>query len=61
MTAERLHDLYRSRPFRPFVIHLADGRKITVQHHEFPAIGPEGRTVLVYQSEESFDSSISRS
>jgi hypothetical protein len=37
------------------VIQLADGREITVHHREFLAIGPAGRTVVVYQPDESFD------
>jgi hypothetical protein len=55
MTTERLRDLYRAQPFRPFVIHLADGREITVPHREFLALGPAGRTILVYQPDESFN------
>jgi hypothetical protein len=55
MTIEALRKLYDSQPFSPFVIHLADGRKFPVEHREFLALGPRGRTVIVYQLDESFD------
>ncbi len=54
MMIERFRDLYGAQPFRPFVIHLADGREIRVHHREFLALGPTGRTVIVYQPDESF-------
>lgn len=33
MTIEKLRDFYYAQPFRPFVIHLADGREIPVRRH----------------------------
>ena len=53
MTIERLHELYRAQPFRPFVIHLADGRDVPVLHREFMASVPTGRTIVVMQPDES--------
>jgi hypothetical protein len=47
MTIERLRDFYNAQPFRPFIIHLADGRQIPVQQREFIATAPSGRTVTV--------------
>ena len=35
MTIEKLKSVYLAQPFRPFVLHLADGRQIPVQHPEF--------------------------
>ena len=55
MTIERFRDLYSSQPFRSFIIHMADGRDLTVHHREFIALGPSGRTVLLYQPDESFN------
>ena len=50
MTVEQLRALCDARPFRPFTIHLADGREIPVNHREFIMPSPSGRSVLVYQS-----------
>lgn len=55
MTVERLRNLYEAQPFRPFIIHTSDGREVPVRHREFLALGPAGRTVIVYQPDESFD------
>jgi hypothetical protein len=53
MAIEKVRDVYRAEPFRPFVLHLADGRHILVPHREFMAIGPTGRTVIVYDEDEA--------
>ena len=55
MTAEQLKQLWRAEPFHPFTIHLADGRKIPVRHREFLMPSPSGRTVIVYQPDDSFN------
>ncbi len=55
MTIEQLRRLYQTRPFQPFTIHLADGRQIPVLHNEFLALSPSGRTLIVYQPDESFE------
>ena len=38
-----------------FTIHLADGRQLPVLHREFLAFAPSGRTVIVYQPDDSFN------
>jgi len=55
MTIQEIRRLYDARPFRPFDIHTADGRKIRVAHREFMATAPAARTVVVYQADGSFD------
>jgi hypothetical protein len=53
MTIERLREAHSARPFSPFVLHLADGRDLTVAHPESLAIAPSGRTVVVVQPDDS--------
>ena len=55
MVIEQLRRLYQAQPFRPFTMHLADGRELPVVHREFLAISPNGRTSIVYQPDESFN------
>lgn len=55
MTIEQFRNLLNAQPFAPFSIHLADGRQIPVVHREFVAQSPSGRTVIVYQPNESFN------
>ena len=55
MTLEHVRTLYDASPFRPFTLHLADGRAIPVQHREFLASAPSGRTVIVFQPDDSFN------
>jgi hypothetical protein len=55
MTIEKLRVLYDAQPFRPFIMHLADGRQIPVQHREFIAGAPSGRTVVVFQPDDSMN------
>jgi hypothetical protein len=53
MTIEQLRTMYSAQPFRPFVIHLADGREVPVHHREFIMTVPSGRTVIVCQPDDT--------
>jgi len=55
MTIDRLKELYEAQPFRPFTIHLADGRAIPVHHRDFIMAVPSGRTVVVAQPDDSMN------
>jgi hypothetical protein len=55
MTIDQIRRLYEAQPFRPFTLHLADGRQLSVVHREFMASSPSGRTVIVYQPDDSFN------
>jgi hypothetical protein len=55
MTIEQVRNLYSSQPFQPLVIHLADGRHVPVRHRDFIMPAPSGRTMIVYQSDDSFN------
>jgi len=54
MTAEQFRMMRDANPFRPFTVHLADGRSLSVPHRDFVSQSPAGRTIIVYGSEESF-------
>ena len=54
MTVEQLKNVQGARPFQPFTIHMGDGRSFRVDHPEFLARSPSGRTIIVYQPDESF-------
>jgi hypothetical protein len=51
MTIEQIRQFYDAQPFQPFVIHLADGREIPVLGREFMMRAPNGRTIAVYQAD----------
>ena len=53
MTIEQLRNAYEMKPFRSFVIHLADGREIAVLSREFIMTVPSGRTIVVAQPDDS--------
>jgi hypothetical protein len=55
MTLEQIRNVFRAQPFQPFVIHLADGRGIPVRHPDFMLPAPSGRTIIVYQPDDSFN------
>lgn len=55
MTIERIRELYDVQPFHPFVIHLADGRAIPVVSREFIASAPSGRTIVIFQPDDSMN------
>ena len=55
MTIEQIRNFYNAESFQPFVIHLADGREIPVLSREFMISAPSGRTVIVYQPDDSWN------
>ncbi len=55
MTVEQVRQFYKTEPFQPFVMHLADGRAISVISREFMNFSPSGRTTIVYQPDDSFN------
>ena len=52
MTIEQLREAYHTEPFRPFTLHLADGREIQVPSREVILPAPNGRTIAVYVDED---------
>jgi hypothetical protein len=54
-TIEQLRIVYNAQPFQPFLVYLADGQNVPVRHREFLMPSPSGRTVIVYQPDDSFN------
>jgi hypothetical protein len=54
MTIEQLRLIHQATPFRPFTMHLADGRQIRVLHREFLSHSPSGRTIIVHHEDDTF-------
>lgn len=55
MRHEQIRELLRSQPFRPFTIHLPEGRAVEVVHHDFALLSPDGRTLIAYGPDSSFN------
>ncbi len=49
MTTIQVKELWQAKPFKPFIIHLEDGRKLAVKRPEFMWLPPGGRTIVVAQ------------
>jgi hypothetical protein len=54
MTVEQLRNVHHAQPFRPFTIHMGDGRSFYVKHPDFISRSESGRTVVVHGPDESF-------
>lgn len=54
MTTEQFKTTLHLQPFRAFTIRMADGRTFEVTHPDFVAQSPSGRTVIVFQPDESY-------
>ncbi len=48
MNVDVLRRVHRARPFRPFRLHLVDGREVSVTHPENLIVTSDGRSVAVY-------------
>ena len=54
MKLDELRELHQARPFRPFAIHTADGRKFPIPHSEFLALEPGGTIAIVFRTNHTF-------
>ncbi len=55
MPPDQLRLAYNAQPFKPFIIRMADGRDITVEHREFMTIAPSGRFTIVVRPDDSYE------
>jgi hypothetical protein len=55
MTIEQIRAAYQAHPFRPFIIHIADGSQVPVQSREFISPAPSGRTIVVWQPNDTMN------
>lgn len=54
MTIPQLRAAQNAAPFRPFDVHMADGRSFHVPHPDFLSMSPTGRTVIIYEQDDVF-------
>lgn len=54
MNTAILRELHEARPFVPFTLTLADGRKLPVIHNEFLYFFPSGRAAMVTHRDDRF-------
>lgn len=55
MNVEQVRRMLQAQPFQPFEIYLADGRSLPVDHPEFLAITPPGRTISIGLNDGTFE------
>jgi hypothetical protein len=54
MTIEQFKTTLHLQPFKPFTIRMADDRSFQVSHPDFVAQSPTGRTVIVFDRDDSY-------
>ena len=47
MRADKIREAKQAQPFKPFVMHLADGREFSVNHPDFLFVGPVARIIIL--------------
>jgi hypothetical protein len=55
MTIEQLRQSHSAQPFKPFDLHLADSRSLSVDHPEQLAISRSGRTIGVARPDDTIE------
>jgi len=55
MNRRNLEEFLDRQPFHPFLVHLADGRNISVGHREFVFFPPGAQETIIYQPDGSFE------
>jgi hypothetical protein len=51
MTSATIRAAMHNQPFRPFTLHLADGRSFTITHPDLIAVSQNGREAICYDEE----------
>jgi hypothetical protein len=51
MSVSTIRDAINAQPFRPFTVHVADQRTFTIPHPEFVSIGPQNRTLVIWNED----------
>ena len=55
MKSDEIRKLLHAQPFRPFIVHVADGGRLLVKHEDYVALAPSGREMLVYRHDKADD------
>jgi len=55
MKHEKIRELIRNQPFKPFSVYLPEGREVRIWHHDFARLSPEGRTLVVFDKNGGMD------
>ena len=55
MTIEQMREMNAARPFRPYAVHLADGRSLDIDHPEFLMFSRTGRTIAVSKPNDTIE------
>ena len=52
MAPDKVREALRVLPFKPFVVELAGGKRVTVKHPDYAQLSPAGRTLIVFTNDD---------
>ena len=52
MTIKAIQEAVHQTPFRPFNLHITDGRTVEVPHPDYIAFAPTGQTITIYAEDD---------
>jgi hypothetical protein len=55
MAPDRIRDLLKAVPFKPFTVELGSGKRVPVKHPDYALLSPAGRTLVVHNDEENME------
>ncbi len=55
MAGKQIREMYEATPFRPFRVHMANGKSADVPHPEFMHLSPSGQRLIVDSSDDAFE------
>ena len=54
MTINEFRNALNAAPFRPFIIHLADGKTVPVVHPDYVLVTGQGRTAIISRPQDDW-------
>ena len=55
MAPDRIREVIRATPFRPFTAELGGGKRVSVTHTDYASLSPAGRTLIVYDDRDGME------
>lgn len=52
MAPDRLRNQLKTLPFRPFTVELGSGKRVFIEHLDYAALSPAGRTLVIFHRDE---------
>ena len=55
MAPDRIRQLIRTIPFKPFTVELGSGKRVFAKHADYVSLSPAGRTLVIHDDDDNME------